>query len=171
MKTLRLVAAYLPHVFYSVMTLVLTISFSFVLIALSSHLPPNHLGTIFSDLNTQRKFSEILLVLIPLGCVYIFLSLKFAVYVGRKKTSNIDVPDIILIPCFMLPILALLAAQSGMTISLFTHENAALKAEDFAWVTSTVVTAIAAMFWVEVFMSFCKAISHARAGADSPVIF
>ena len=104
------------------------------------------------------RLSDVLLVLIPIASSYVLMGFIFAYNVGRR---SMDIPDAIFFPCFVLPGITLGVAQMGLLLYFAYDHGEMLIGQRYNAATASVETAIGALIWLEIFMSFARAVSKA----------
>ena len=110
------------------------------------------LPTILTVANEKSKFSEILLILIPLGLFYLLTGFLFAYRTDRRPSLRRSMFTI----CFFVPITSLCFCQGVMMYYLVAHKESVLQPGEYGRAIFFVGLHILCLFMADAYMTICR---------------
>jgi hypothetical protein len=150
-RSIRVIA---PAALYSLLSLLLTI-FAPIFLLFMTLINEMPIAT-FSPLdsfNSISKLDEVMLILIPLGFVYILSGLMFSYESSREG----QVPRGIFICVFCSPFVAVFLAEIALFCFLLLRKGARLAGWELDIASVSIVAAITCFIWLDLFMSIARA--------------
>ena len=146
-----------PSVLESLFVLLTTLLVPLILLLLSWGQPVVGLFSIVPQANSLAKLSEIILIIIPLACLYISTALSFVLRIARTQAIS----DTLLFTSLFVPILTLLICQPILYFYFITYSHTVLSDNELAAASATIYTSIGCLVMLDVFKSiYSSGVEH-----------
>ena len=135
--------------------LALSVIFPCTILLMSIGHSPSDIPNAMRLINADHKMAELILIVLPLGVIYVLNGTEFAYRVGR---SPIDLPIWLFRMAFVLPLGVMAVFQALLYHIILVLRDKVLDGEWYYYACSAIITSLVCILLMDVFMNIFRKI-------------